>query len=72
MSDGEANANSNPKRVAGALAGWETRRANGKGRMSDETRRKLSEALTGRRLTKKHRAAVGRGVRRYWALRERP
>lgn len=59
-----------PKRVDAANRGWATRRANGKGAMSEETKAKLSESLRGRKLTKQHRARVARGVRRYWALRE--
>lgn len=61
----------NEKRVRGALVGWETRRANGKGAMSDEAKRRIAESLRGRRLSKKHRVRVSRGMRRYWALRER-
>ena len=59
-----------PKRVDAANRGWETRRANGRAAMSDETKERIAEALSGRKLTKRHRARVARGVRRYWALRE--
>jgi hypothetical protein len=39
--------------------------------MSEEQKRKISEALRGRRLPNAHKRKISRGVIRHWALRER-
>jgi hypothetical protein len=56
-----------------ARKGWATRRARGSycndGAMSDEHKRAISEAMRGRKLSKRHRARIGRGRRRAAAAR---
>jgi hypothetical protein len=64
-----------PDAPSAQAKGWATRRARGSycndGPMSDEHKRAISEALTGRKLSKRHRTRIRRGRRRAAAAARR-